>query len=79
SDKNLLAPDKIQKTTEKIQVIRKRLKTAQSRQECYVDNRRRDIEFQVGNFVFLKVSPSKGVARFGKKGKLSLRFIGPFE
>ena len=78
-DRKLLAPDKVQETTEKIQVIIKRLKAAQSRQKSYTDNRRRDIEFQVGDFVFLKVSPSKGVARFGKKGKLNPRFIGPFE
>ncbi|CAL9097860.1 unnamed protein product [Musa textilis] len=78
-DRKLLAPDKVQETTEKIQVIRKRLKTAQSRQKSYADNRRRDIEFEIGDFVFLKVSPSKGIIRFGKKGKLSPRFIGPFE
>ena len=78
-DRKLLAPDQVQETTEKIQVIRKRLKAAQSRQKSYADNRRRDIEFEIGDFVFLKVSPSKGIMRFGKKGKLSPRFIGPFE
>ena len=78
-DRKLLVPDKVQETTEKIQVIRKRLKTAQSRQKSYANNRRRDIEFEIGDFVFLKVSPSKGIIRFGKKGKLSPRFIGPFE
>ena len=78
-DRKLLAPDKVQETTEKIQVIIKRLKAAQSRQKNYADNRRRDIKFQVGDFVFLKVSHSKGVVRFGKKGKLNPRFIGPFE
>ena len=78
-DRKLLTPEKVQETTEKIQLIRKRLKTAQSRQKSYADNRRRNIEFQIGDFVFLKVSPSKGIVRFGKKGKLSPRFIGPFE
>ncbi|GAB2302263.1 hypothetical protein Dimus_038966 [Dionaea muscipula] len=50
-----------------------------SRQKSYLDNRRRDLEFQVGDKVFLKVSPWKGVIRFGKKGKLSPRYIGPFD
>ena len=52
---------------------------AQSRQKAYVDHRRRDLEFMVGDHVFLRVSPMKGVMRFGKKGKLSPRYIGPFE
>ena len=53
--------------------------TAQSRQKSYADLKRRDIEFAVGEFVFLKISPMKGVMRFGKKGKLSPRYIGLFE
>jgi hypothetical protein len=52
---------------------------AQSRQKSYVDNRRRPLEFEVGDRVFLKVSPMKGVMQFVKKGKLSPRFVGPFE
>ena len=60
-------------------MIRQRLETAQSRQKSYADKRRRLLEFQVGDAVFLKVAPLKGVMRFGKKGKLSPRFIGPFE
>ncbi|XP_042387543.1 uncharacterized protein LOC121979614 [Zingiber officinale] len=52
---------------------------AQSRQKSYANQRRRDLEFAVGDHVFLKVSPMKGVLRFGKKGKLSPRYIGPFE
>ncbi|KAL5546672.1 hypothetical protein UlMin_006359 [Ulmus minor] len=55
------------------------MKTAQSRQKSYTDKRRRPLEFQVGDLVFLKVAPMKGVMCFGKKGKLSLRYIGPFE
>ena len=78
-ERKLLGPELVQLTTEKIQLIRERLLAAQSRQKSYVDNRRRDLEFQVGDHVFLKVSPSKGVMRFGKKGKLSQRYIGPFE
>ena len=78
-ERKLLGPELVQLTTKKIQLIRERLLTAQSRQKSYADNRRRDLEFQVGDHVFLKVSPSKGVVRFGKKGKLSQRYIGPFE
>nr|XP_033516097.1 uncharacterized protein LOC117280494 [Nicotiana tomentosiformis] len=52
---------------------------AQSRQKSYSDKRHHDLEFMVGDKVFLKVSPMKGVMRFGKKGKLSPRFIGPYE
>ncbi|KAK2445863.1 hypothetical protein QL285_016745 [Trifolium repens] len=53
--------------------------TAQSRQKSYSDKRRRPLEFTVGDHVFLRVSPMKGVLRFGRKGKLSPWFIGPFE
>ena len=65
--------------SKKINLIRKRLQTAQSRQKSYYDNSRREIEFEVGDMVFLKVAPMKGVMRFGKKEKLSPRFVGPFE
>ena len=52
---------------------------AQNRQKNYVDKKRRAIWFEIGDHVFLKVSPTKGVMRFRKKGKLSPRYIGPFE
>ncbi|EOX99963.1 Uncharacterized protein TCM_009073 [Theobroma cacao] len=78
-ERKLLGPELVQDATEKIHIIRQRMLTAQSRQKSYADNRRRDLEFQVGDHVFLKVSPTKGVMRFGKKGKLSPRYIGPFE
>ena len=64
---------------EKVALIKERLKAAQSRHKSYADNRRRDLEFEVGDHVFLKVSPMKFVMRFGRKGKLSPRFVGPFE
>ena len=60
-------------------MIRQRLLTAQSRQKSYADIRRRPLEFEVGDNVFLKVMPKRGVVRFGKRGKLSPRFIRPFE
>jgi len=62
-----------------IQTIRKKLKAAQSRQKSYADIRKRPLEFEVGDHVFLKVSPLKGSIIFGEKGKLRPRFIGPFE
>ena len=64
---------------EKIKLIRYRIKAAQSRQKSYAQNRRRELEFQVGDHVFLKISPTKGVYRFGIKGKLSPRYIGPIK
>jgi Retroviral aspartyl protease/RNase H-like domain found in reverse transcriptase/Reverse transcriptase (RNA-dependent DNA polymerase)/Integrase zinc binding domain/Retrotransposon gag protein/Zinc knuckle len=75
----LVGPDLVKETNDKIKAVRDRLKTVQDRQKKYVDQKRRDIEFAVGDHVYLKVSPWKGVMRFGKKGKLSPRFIGPFE
>ncbi|KAK1431950.1 hypothetical protein QVD17_08769 [Tagetes erecta] len=69
----------VQETIEKIDLIRSHLKAAQDRQKSYADKRRRSIEFQVGDRVMLKVSPWKGVIRFRKRGKLSPRFIGPFQ
>ena len=78
-EKHIIAPDFIESTTEAIKLIRERMKTAQSRQKCYANKRIRPLEFQVGDSVFLKVAPMKGVMRFGKKGKLSPRYIGPFE
>ena len=69
----------VRDTTEKIVKIRERLETARSRQKSYADVRRKPLEFQVGDKVMLKVSPWKGVIRFGKRGKLNPRYIGPFK
>ncbi|KAG8481233.1 hypothetical protein CXB51_025993 [Gossypium anomalum] len=71
--------DLIKETEEKVKVIRDCLKAVSDRQKSYADLKRKEIEFQVGDKVFLKVSPWKKVLRFGRKGKLSLRFIGPYE
>ena len=62
-----------------MELIRQRLVAAQNRQRKYADQNIRDMEFTTGDLVLLKVSPWKGVMRFGKQGKLSPRFIGPFE
>nr|GEZ74239.1 putative reverse transcriptase domain-containing protein [Tanacetum cinerariifolium] len=75
----LIGPKLVQETTEKISQIKDRLKAARDRQKSYVDKRRKPLEFSVGDYVLLKVSPWKGVIRFGKKGKLAPRFVGPFE
>ncbi|GKA02751.1 hypothetical protein Tco_0675532 [Tanacetum coccineum] len=74
-----LPPETVTETTEKIIQIKERLKTARSRQKSYADKRRKPLEFKVGDRVLLKVSPWKGVVRFGKKGKLAPRYVGPFE
>ena len=78
-DSSSVGTDIVEEANQKIRVIRQRLQTAQSRQKSYADRRRRELEFEVSDFVFLKVSPMKGVHRFGLKGKLSPRYIGPFE
>ncbi|XP_070015249.1 uncharacterized protein [Nicotiana sylvestris] len=75
----LIGPEFVCEALEKVHLIRERLKAAQSGQKSNFDKRHRDLEFMVGNKVFLKVSPMKGVMRFGKKGKLSPRFIGPYD
>jgi len=64
---------------EKIALIRKRMLTAQSRQKSYADKRRRELKFAVCDLVYLKVSPMRNVFRFGNKGKLSSRYVGPFK
>ncbi|WMV07964.1 hypothetical protein MTR67_001349 [Solanum verrucosum] len=74
----LIGLDLVHQAMEKVKVIQERLKTAQSRQKSYTDVRRRALEFEVDDWVYLKVSPMKGVMRFGKKGKLSPRYIGPY-
>lgn len=78
-EKRLIDPDLVQVTSENIEIIRRWLLTTQSRQKIYADTRRRRLDFEVGDHVFLKVSSMKGVIHFGKKGKLTPRFIGPFQ
>ena len=78
-EKQLLGPKIVQSTNEKINVIREKLKAAQNRQKSYADKRHRPLEFAVGDKVFLQISPCKGILRFGKRGKLSPRYIGPYE
>ncbi|GJV11296.1 putative reverse transcriptase domain-containing protein, partial [Tanacetum coccineum] len=75
----LIGPELVQETTEKISQIKDRRKAARDRQKSYANKRRKPLEFSVGDYVLLKVSPWKGVVRFRKKGKLAPRFVGPFE
>ncbi|KAL0556496.1 hypothetical protein IC582_005010 [Cucumis melo] len=78
-EQRLLGPELVQTTNAAIQRYRARILTTQSRQKSYADVWRKDLEFDMGNMVFLKVAPMKGVLRFEKKRKLSPRFVGPFE
>ena len=74
-----IGPNIVKDTEEKVQVIRQRLKVSNDRQNPYADLKMRDIEYEVGDKVFLKVSPWRKILRFGQKGKLSPRFIGSYE
>ncbi|GJW11993.1 hypothetical protein Tco_1577820 [Tanacetum coccineum] len=78
-DSQLTSPELIRDTTEKIVQIKNRLLTAHSRQKSYADKRAKPLEFEVSDMVLLKVSSWKGAVRFGKREKLSLRYIGPFK
>ncbi|GJS06823.1 putative reverse transcriptase domain-containing protein [Tanacetum coccineum] len=78
-ESQLIGPEIVQETTAKIVQIKERMKTARDCQKSYVDNRRKLLEFSVGDKVLLKVSPWKGVVRFGKRSKISPRYVGPFE
>ncbi|GJR05401.1 putative reverse transcriptase domain-containing protein [Tanacetum coccineum] len=76
---SLIGPELVQETIDKVVVIKEKLKAARDHQKSYADNRRKPLEFEVGDRVMLKVSPWKGVVHFGKKGKLALRYVGPFK
>ncbi|GKB29647.1 reverse transcriptase domain-containing protein [Tanacetum coccineum] len=78
-DVQLIGPEIIHETTKKIVQIRQHLQAARDRQRSYANVRQKPLEFQVGDHVMLKVSPRKGVIRFGKREKLNLRYIGPFK
>jgi hypothetical protein len=77
-EKQVFGPDILLEAEENIKMVWENLKIAQSRQRSYADTRRRELSFEVGDFVYLKVSPIRGVRRFGVKGKLAPRYIGPY-
>ncbi|KAM2075852.1 hypothetical protein ACFX1X_039204 [Malus domestica] len=74
----LVGPEIVDVTTQNVQVIKSNLKAAQDRQKSLADKHATDWKYDVGDWVFLKLSPWKGVVRFGKKGKLSPRYIRPY-
>ncbi|GKD12219.1 putative reverse transcriptase domain-containing protein, partial [Tanacetum coccineum] len=78
-DVQLTGLETVHETTKKIVQIKSRIQAAHDRQKSYADVRHKPLEFQVGDKVMLKVSPWKGVIRFGKQGKLNPRYIGPFK
>jgi hypothetical protein len=78
-EREIFGPDLVLEAEEKVRVIKKNLEAAQARQKSYHDRRRKPLQFGVGDHVYLKVSPTKGVQRFGIKGKLAPRYIGPYE
>ncbi|XP_075500063.1 uncharacterized protein LOC142538634 [Primulina tabacum] len=78
-ERKMLGPELVQQTADVVALIQERMRTAQSRQKSYADVRRQPLAFEVGDHVFIKIASLKGVMRFGKKGKLSPRYIGPFE
>ena len=77
-DSRIFGLDMLKEAEEKVRLIRDRLKTAQSRQKSYYDQKHREVSFEPGDFVYLRVSPMRGLQRFKIKGKLAPRFIGPF-
>ena len=78
-ESSFLGPEFIYKTLEKVHIIRNQLQTSNSWQKSYSDHRRRDVEFEEDDKVFLKISPMKWVVIFDNKGKLSPRYVGPYE
>ncbi|GJW18078.1 hypothetical protein Tco_0025514 [Tanacetum coccineum] len=78
-ESSLTGLELVQETTDKVVLVKEKPKAARDRQKSYVDYRRKLLEFEVGDRVLLRVSPWKGVVRFGKKGKLAPRYVGPFE
>jgi hypothetical protein len=78
-ERKIFGPDLVTEAEDKVKIIQANLKAAQSRQKSYADQRRKPLQFQIGDYVYLRVSPTKGVQRFGIKGKLAPRYVEPFE
>ena len=74
----MFGPDLIKESEEKVKLIRDRLKVVQSRQKSYADTKRKEVVSEIGDRAYLRVSPLRGVKRFGVKGKLAPRFVGPY-
>ena len=78
-ERRLIGSELVHIILEKVKVVSDNLKKVRNRQKSYANNRRRDLKFETGDRVFLKISPWKSVLRFGKRGKLNPGFIGPYE
>nr|CAD39902.2 OSJNBa0065B15.6 [Oryza sativa Japonica Group] len=78
-ERQVFGTDILREAEEKVKIIRERLRVAQSRHKSYADNRRRDLSFDDGDYVYLRVTPLRGVHRFHTKGKLAPRFVGPYK
>jgi hypothetical protein len=78
-EQKVFRPDVLQEAEKQVRMVRENLRVAQLRQKSYVDHRRRELSFEVGDFVYVKVSPMRGLHLFKVRGKLALRFIGPFK
>ena len=77
-DRQLFGPNVIKESEENVKLIRDRLKVAQSRQKSYADSKHKEVVYEIGDRAYLRVSPLRGVKRFGVKGKLAPRFVGPY-
>ena len=78
-DRGYFGPEFINEAREQVTIIWSHLKVAQSRQKAYMDKRRRPLQFEVGDYVYLKVSPMRGMHRFDVHGKLAPRYVGPYK
>jgi hypothetical protein len=78
-ERKVFGPDILQDAEKKVLMVRENLRVTQSRQKSYADHRRRELSFEVGDFVYLKVSPMRDLRHFKVQGKLAPRFIGPFK
>jgi hypothetical protein len=78
-ERKIFGPDLVTEAEEKVKIIQSNLNAAQSRQKSYADKQRKPLQFEVGDFVYLRVSPTRGIQRFSIKGKLAPRYVGPFE
>jgi hypothetical protein len=77
TERQVFGPNILLEAKENIRIVRENLKTAQSRQRSYADTRRRELSFEVGDYIYLKLPPIGGIKRFRVKGKLAPRYIGP--
>jgi hypothetical protein len=77
-ERRVFGPDILEEAEKQVRMVRENLCVTQSRQKSYVDHRRRELSFEVGDLVYLKVSPMRGLRHFKIRGKLAPRFIGPF-